>query len=614
VSGRRLGLPAALLLAGAALLAHANGIPGGFTYDDKAIVRDNPRIRAPSSLPLLFSTQYFGGPPGSGTAYRPVLLLSFAVEWWIHGGDATAFRAVNVLLHVAATLLLARFLLELELGRAVAVGAALLFAVHPIHVEAVAGIVGRGETQAAALTLLSLLLAMRSAMPEDGARRRFLALAAALAAYLLAVLTKESAAVAPALLFLALAWKAGGSLGRRLIRAAARGWPYAAGAAAVLAAVFAARTLVLGGAIKSAGTGIFELENPLANLPPASRAANASAVLFRYAGRMALPLRLSADESAWSIPVLGARSAVYWAAPLLLAALVVASGWRLASGRRAALGFLLFFLAFLPASNLLFPTGTIFAERLAYLPSAGLCVVAAAAIAGRAPGLRALSPARLSALGAAVLLLSARTIVRNPVWESDESLFTNLVRVAPESAKAHYDFAYMSVAEGRVPAALAEYTRATEIYPFYWDAWAGRGHCERLLGRLDRAEEDYARSVVVQPWYENGWFGLAATREARGDVSGAERACRDGLRRMPQSLPLAYRLAVLLSRERRPEAIHAWHRAIAIEPGSLPSRVGYAELLVTLGRTEDARRELAETLRMAPRYAPALDLREKLTP
>ena len=114
MSGRRLGLPAALLLAGAALLAHANGIPGGFTYDDKAIVRDNPRIRAPSSLPLLFSTQYFGGPPGSGTAYRPVLLVSFAVEWWIHGGDATAFRAVNVLLHVAATLLLARFLLELS--------------------------------------------------------------------------------------------------------------------------------------------------------------------------------------------------------------------------------------------------------------------------------------------------------------------------------------------------------------------------------------------------------------------------------------------------------------------------------------------------------------------
>jgi tetratricopeptide (TPR) repeat protein len=611
VNGRRLGLPAALLLAGAALLAHANGVPGGFTYDDKAIVRDNPRIRSPSSVGQIFETQYFGGPIGSGTAYRPVLLLSYAVQWWIHGGDATAFRAVNLLFHVAATLLLARFLLLLGLERAVAVGAGLLFSVHPIHVEAIAGVVGRGETQAAVLTLLSLNLALRSVDPA--ARRRKLALAAALAALLLAVLTKESAAAAPALLLLALAWSSEGSLGRRLLRAARAGWPYAAGAAAILAAVFAVRAVVLGGALKAASTGIFELENPLAPLRPLPRAANASAVLFRYAGRIVLPLRLSADESAWSIHVLTPRDPIFWAAPVLLAALALAAVWRLVDRRPAALGVLLFLVAFLPASNLVFPTGTIFAERLAYLPSAGLCLAAAAAIAGPARGLRALPPLRRGLLGAVVLLLAARTVVRDPVWESDETLFTNMLRVSPRSAKAHYDFAYMSVAEGRIPAALAEYTRATEIYPGYWDAWAGRGHCERLLARLEESERAYAESVRIQPAYENGWFGLGLTREARGDDDGAERAWRQGLRRSPRSLPLAYRVAVLLSRERRPEAIHAWHRALAIEPGSLPSRVGYAELLLSLGRLDEARRDIAETLRMAPRYEAAVELQKRIS-
>jgi tetratricopeptide (TPR) repeat protein len=188
-----------------------------------------------------------------------------------------------------------------------------------------------------------------------------------------------------------------------------------------------------------------------------------------------------------------------------------------------------------------------------------------------------------------------------------------MVRVSPRSAKAHYDFAYMSVAAGRVTTALAEYTRATEIYPGYWDAWAGRGHCERLLGRLEESERAYAESVRIQPAYENGWFGLGLTREARGDDAGAERAFRQGLRRTPRSLPLAYRLAVLLSRERRPEAIHAWHRALAIEPGSLPSRVGYAELLDSLGRVDDARREIAETLRMAPGYEPAVELERRVS-
>ena len=411
-------------------------------------MRDNPRIRSPSSLPLIFGTQYFGGPPRSGTAYRPVLLLSFAVEWWIHGGDATAFRAVNVLLHAAATLLLARFLLDSS-SAAQSPSArrcsspSIRSTSRPSPASSGEGDAGRGADPA--------LAPPRDAVHQVGGRA---ALAPVRGAPVRARRVfargpdQGERAVAPALLFLALAWRSREASGAGLLRAADRGWPYAAGGAAVLAGVFAVRALVLGGAIKSTGTGIFELENPLALLSPASRAANASAVLFRYMGRLALPLRLSADESAWSIPVAGPRSAAYWAAPLLLGALVAVSGWRVASRRTAALGFLLFFLPFLPASNLLFPTGTIFAERLAYLPSAGLCVIAAAAIAGRAPGLRSLSPARLSALAAAVLLLAARTIVRNPVWESDESLFTNLIRVAPGSAKAHYDFAYMSVAEG----------------------------------------------------------------------------------------------------------------------------------------------------------------------
>src|SRR6478672_2813250 len=86
-SKRRRAVGAALLLA-ACLLTYANGLPSGFTYDDKAIVRDNPRIRSIAAVPRIFTTSYFGGPRGSGTAYRPVLLLSFAAQWWIHGREA----------------------------------------------------------------------------------------------------------------------------------------------------------------------------------------------------------------------------------------------------------------------------------------------------------------------------------------------------------------------------------------------------------------------------------------------------------------------------------------------------------------------------------------------
>ena len=74
----------ALLLVAACAVVYANGVTGAFTYDDKAVVRDNPRIHSPHKLREIFTTSYFGG-RGSGTAYRPMLLLSFALQWWVHG-------------------------------------------------------------------------------------------------------------------------------------------------------------------------------------------------------------------------------------------------------------------------------------------------------------------------------------------------------------------------------------------------------------------------------------------------------------------------------------------------------------------------------------------------
>jgi protein O-mannosyl-transferase len=604
VSAPRLGLRAALLLAGACLITYANGLTGAFTYDDKAIVRDNFRIRRADRVTELFTTEYFGGLPGTGSAYRPVLLLSYAVQWWIHGGAVIPFHAVNLALHVLVTLLLAGLLLRLDLPPPTALGAALLFAVHPIHVEAVTSIVGRGETLAAAFVLGSLRAGLDAATRGG---RRGLRLALALLFAALADLTKESAAIAPALLLLLLAWEAEGGLAARARSALVRGWPYVAGAAAVLWGVLRVRRAVLGGVLRAATTGVFEVENPLAPLPPLGRAANACALFLRALALQFLPLRLSADESAWSIRPLAPREAAFWAAPILLAALAAWALVRLRARSPAALGFLFAGIAALPTSNLLFPTGTIFAERLSYLPSAGVCLMAASWITGVSRSLAEVPLWRRAFFAAVALSLGLRTFARNPVWASDEALFTDMVEVSPASAKAHYDFAYMSLAAGRTPAALEHYVQAIAIYPGYWDAWAGRGRVERTLGRLADSERSYAEALRLVPTYENGFFGVGLAREDRGDRAGAERAYRDGLRSNPQSLPLAYRLALLLSAEGRPAALYAWRRALSIEPGSLPARLGYADWLLGAGRRTEAVAEIREMLRRAPRYAPALE-------
>jgi len=594
-----------VLLLAACLVCYANGLTGNFTYDDKAIVRDDVRVHAPSGFGTIFTTPYFGGPRGLGTGYRPLLLLSFAVQWWVHDGEALGFHLGNVALHALVAILFARFLAKLDVPGPTAFGAAMLFAVHPIHVEAVTSLVGRGETLAAAF-VFGFLLAALEVRRRPGGRIGLVAIA--LVCYALGLLTKESAAVAPVLAFLAVCRLEEGTLRQKFRTALRRGLPLYVGSAALLAASFLLRRWVLGGYLKARTFRIFELENPLAPLGAGERASNAAAILLRYVGRLLVPLRLSADESAWSIPVRHGLDAVGITAFLLLAALSVASVVQLRRRPETSLGFLFFAVAFAPTANVLFPTGTIFAERLAYLPSAGFTLVLATAILGDAPPPAMPSRRRVGLLFAVALFFAARTIVRNPVWKDDEALFTGTARTSPGSAKAHYNLAWVSEEKGRLPAALEHYTLATRIYPKYFDAWAGRGLVEQRLGNLAGAEKAFIRSLAVAPTYENGFFRLGFVRELFGDLAGAERAYADGLAQNPKSTPIAFRLALLRSRLGRPSAEANWRHAIALARGSITFRLGYARWLFDQGRMAEARREAREVLRRRPRDVTALRL------
>jgi tetratricopeptide (TPR) repeat protein len=595
----------AALLVAACIVVYANGVRGTFTYDDKAIIRDNPRIRTSHGVSEIFQTQYFGGPRGSGSAYRPVLLLSYAVQWWMRGGDAAAFHVANIAFHAMGVLLFAGLLLRLGLPPPASLGAALLFAVHPIHVEAVTSLVGRGETQTTVFVLLYLLLAERS---FGEGRGRVFFIVAAIVVYGLAVLTKESGAIAPAIAGLLLFFRPEGTFGSRLQTVLRRGWPLFIGSALVLAGIFVLRSWVLGGPLRSPGSGIFEVENALAPVRPVTRIANASLILWRYVGRCLFPLHLSADESAWSIRVWSARSPLPLAAAVLLASAGLLVLWRSRRRDPVALGFLFFGLTFLPTGNFLFPIGTIFAERIAYLPSAGLCLALGVLLMGRSAALESVSRRRMVALTAVALAFACRTIVRNAVWWSDEALFANSLSTAPKSAKAEYNFAYISSEKRRWATARLHYTRAVEIYGGYWDAWAGKGRVEKELGMLVEAERSYRKSIEVSAAYENGYFGLGQVRETGGRMKEALEAYRDGLEHIPKSLPLAYHLALLSGRLGLSRAPADWKRALALGESSADVRTEYARWLWRRGEDREAVRQAREVLRKDPSYLPAIRL------
>lgn len=585
------------LLLAAGVFAYANGLTGGFTYDDKAIVRDDPRIQSWAHFPEIFTTHYFGGPLATGTAYRPVDLLSLAANHAVHDNSTFGYHLTNLALHLGNVLLFF-ILLRRRFGEDVAGAASLLFAVMPVHVEAVTSIVGRAELLSAFFCLLAFLSALRARRI-----RSFRAYAAACLCYLLAIFSKESAVVFPGLLLLFQTAGAGEDLGqpprgfgRSLLDELRRHFLYYLGFAVPLLLTFAVRFAVLKGLLVSKFAAVFELENPLVSLRAFPRIGNAAALLLRQLGRTIFPLYLSADESAWQLPLLKVRAPIFWLALAALGALSAAGVLLYRRRPREGFGLLFFLLAALPTSNFLFVTGTILAERLMYLPSAGVALVLAGAIAGERASLRGRARP-VVALAAIALVYSFRTIVRNSVWQSDETLFDNLIRTSPDSAKAHYDDAYMAAERKRFPQAYRQYRTATEIYANYYDAWAGRGRAAGELGDLAEAESSARRSTELFTTYENGWYTLAVAAERRGDLAEAARAYREGAKNCPKSYPIAYhRAAFLWRRGREEEAVAAYRQAAAVSPDMALNHEDLGRIFASRGDTEEAEEEWDEAV------------------
>ncbi len=604
----RLSRAAALGLAVLAVLPFLNGLPAAFTYDDKLIISGNDRIASPSRVEEIFTTQYFGGSLTSAQNYRPVLLLTYAVQRWIHGNRAWAFRAVNILLHAGVTVFFAAWLVELGFAARAALAAGALFAVFTIHVEAVTSLVGRAELLAALLVFAVARLWLRA---TGGPRLAAGPYAAALLVFLLSVFVKENAIVAPGVVLLGALFAGGRGKGpREAWRESPKfaRWAFL-GFLVPIAAVFAVRVVVIHGFLVSREAGIFDLENPLVALSTPLRIVNALALAGRYAWKTFVPVGLSADHSAYALALAsGFREWRAWVGPAFaLAVAAVALGtWR----RRplAAFGSCLFAGALFPVSNVPFVIGTIWAERLAYLPSAGLAAAAvgllgAPALAVPRPSRR---PWREAVLAAAVVAYGVGAAVRNLAWADDRTLYRDMIAKVPNSAKAHYNVAWAAQRDGEEGVAEPQLREAVRIFPRYYDAWALLGKQLWDAKKWDEAIACYRRSIEIFPSYENGHWGLAKVLEAAGRTQEAGREFDEGARVCPDSYPIAYhRAAWLEAQGRLVEAEDAWDDAVDNGDGAVAARLAHARVLVKVGRETEAWDEARWALLAEPGNAEA---------
>ncbi|MDX1390229.1 MAG: DUF1736 domain-containing protein, partial [Acidobacteriota bacterium] len=222
---------------------------------------------------------------------------------------------------------------------------------------------------------------------------------------------------------------------------------------------------VLGG-LRGAETAAF-LDNPAAAAGTWERVATAIWVQTRYVGLMLWPARLSSDYSYDAIPVVGsALDPRFLTGVAVLAALALLGGWGWRRCRTVALGVWVWLLFWLPASNLFFSAGTVMGERLVYLSSFGLGLLAAhaaLAIASRKP----LRVAALVLVAVVMTTLLARTILRNRDWNDNLTLALADLRSQPRSAKLHAGAAIFLHEAGELDRARSHYEEALRIYPDY---------------------------------------------------------------------------------------------------------------------------------------------------
>lgn len=371
-------LPTVLAIVGVALIAlmaHGRALPHPFVLDDQIVIVQDPRV-ANCDAGAIFSQEYWPGESGGNRVWRPLTTLSLALQWQI-APSPTAFRAVNLLIHICSgvsLLLLARTVLGSTLCAFVA---AAIYVAHPLHTTPLNQIVDRADLLATMLTLTACNLAIREFAAPSVLRSVVTALCAAGA-----VLCKESAIAVAAIVPALHIWLARASNPRPLRKSTAARL-YALLVAAIAAALIW-RAGVLGG-VGRAATEINPLDNILAN-PAVILHGGESITLARWGtpiatfavalGKFVWPHPLSWDYSTAAIDVVRSGSDPRFTAGIAaLAVALVAAFLSLRRTRTTFVSLAIAIASYAVVSNVIVLIGALFAERYMNLAAAGLSML-----------------------------------------------------------------------------------------------------------------------------------------------------------------------------------------------------------------------------------------------
>src|SRR5580700_8161830 len=433
----RIALAVATLCA-LVLIAYAGSLSNGFVWDDNQQIVMNPDLQPGAPWSHLFSSDVWGyrhrDQPGHTNYYRPLQMASYRLtaEWL--GLQSRSLHILSVLFALAAVL--AAFVVYLKLTRrlAFAFPAAVLFAVHPVHSEAVDWISALPELGCATFILIafSLFLSARgqssdqsSDMAAHRIPRQWFLLSLSLLAFATALLWKETALVFPAIIAAYVFCLAPNNFQQGLRSSARLSFPFWC----VLASYLALRFRIL---------GFLSMHQRIWQLTPFQDALNAFHLMALYWWKLIAPLHLNAYYVFSPVRSIADPRAIAGILFVILACLAIYYGFRRAP--LAVFAALWVFITLLPVMNIYALGRNVFAERYLYLPSVGFCLLTAligASAIKRFPE-KFQKPLAAFLLTAVVVWFSWETFARNPDWHDDATLFGATLASSPDAPFVHF--------------------------------------------------------------------------------------------------------------------------------------------------------------------------------
>lgn len=603
------------------LLVYGHSIKGEFVrWDDGMLVYENPAIReiSPRTIKHIFTTY-------DPELYIPLTFFTYQLDYQIGGIHATQYHFTNFLLHTFNAILVAWLVFLLSRKGWIGIVCGLLFALHPLHTEAIQWVSARKDLLSTFFFLLTIVGYIYWKDRDD--RRIFIA---SIIAFTLGLLSKVMIITLPVILLLI------DYLDGRLFRASPgsplRGlWPtlkekipYFA-----LAALF--------GIIGIFGkTGVIQSSTLSGKILMACKSA-----VF-YLQQMFFPAHFSLLYP--YIKPITITSPDFYVPILVLLALAACAIYSLRRTRAIVFG-LLFYLITVAPTFLNFAKGgemdVYFAsDRYAYIPSIGIFFAAVWLLYELVTMARASQKKNreiiVTFIAAVVLLACAgKAYAQSLVWKNTQALFENVIRYYPESshvahnnlgnvyrlqgdldaaedeyrqaiairphAKTISNLGVVYRRQGKLPLALSTYDQALKADPNSKEAHLGLGLVHMTEKKFSEAAAQFQQAVTIDPLYEEGFTNLGAAYVALGRVPEAIEQYRKALV-INQFFPDAhYNLAVALSETGDTEgAIKEYEETVRLVPTVIPARINLGILYHGQGRIDDARRQFEEILKIDP--------------